>query len=172
MTSQLRKRSFQPVHRSALYRQQPTCRDTGSAKALAFDQSAPFRSARLPSFMTKNRFRSSTADRPIQRIDLRRVSCFLQRCAAALKCAGRVVRQLLIPRVDLVWASAIRARQIGNSPIAFGRRQRRPHLERLTVLLRAWRCSSQTSSGKAALNAVNPSAAVLRRQADDADACE
>src|SRR5262249_46681381 len=74
------------------------------------------------------------ANLPVQNINLRYAGRIL-RCAAAFENARRSVQQLLLPGVDLVRVYPVRARQLGDGPVAPDRRQRHLGLERRTVLL-------------------------------------
>jgi alkanesulfonate monooxygenase SsuD/methylene tetrahydromethanopterin reductase-like flavin-dependent oxidoreductase (luciferase family) len=72
---------------------------------------------------------------PMRRIDLCRAGRAFRRRDAALEDARRAVQQPLLPGVDLVRMNSIRARQLGNRPVALDRRQRHLGLERRPVLL-------------------------------------
>src|ERR1700730_5256428 len=75
------------------------------------------------------------ANLPIQKIDLREAGGILRCRAAAFENASRAVQKLLLPGVDLVRVTPVYARQLGDSPVAFDRRQRHLRLERRPVLL-------------------------------------
>jgi hypothetical protein len=55
--------------------------------------------------------------------------------AAALENARRAVQQLLLPGVNLVRMNPVRARQLGDRPVALDRCQRHLRFERRAVLL-------------------------------------
>src|SRR3984893_9217785 len=111
------------------------CRDTGSAGASR--STRPRRSARLicRAYVTKIVFDLQLANLPVQNINLRCAGRILRCGAAAFENARRSVQQLLLPGVDLVRVNPVRARQLGDGPVALDRRQRHLGLERRPVLL-------------------------------------
>ena len=68
--------------------------------------------------MPKNRFDLQLANLPVPNINLRGTGPILRCGAAAFENARRSVQQLLLPGVDLVRVNPVRARQLGDGPVA------------------------------------------------------
>src|SRR6266404_486340 len=125
--------SSNPAERTATTSSSASLAATAAMFGITLDQRTPFRSAHLPSFRAKNRFRPSagqsagTEDRPAPR--------WPDRCAAAFENNCSPVPQLLLPVVDLVRMDPELTRQLGDRSVPRDRRQRHLRFERRVVLL-------------------------------------
>src|SRR6516164_875656 len=124
------------VDRSAGDRQQSALSRYRQHCSLALDQTAPFRPAHLPSFRDKKSF--STFSWPICRYRTSTCAALAVSSAAAPPPSKTLLApssSCFFPGVDLVRVNPVRARQLGDGPVALDRRQRHLSLERRPVLL-------------------------------------
>ena len=123
------------VDRSAGDRQQPALSRYRQHCSLALDQTAPFRPAHLPSFRDKKSF--STFSWPICRY--RTSTCAALAVSSAT--APPPSKTFVAPSSSCFFhrrsgsGEPVRARQLGDGPVALDRRQRHLGLERRPVLL-------------------------------------